>query len=225
MLQRNPHPLPRASDLFRGVALLCAFGLLTVLTPAQAQAPAAAPVAAPVISVPNWQGLAPQQRESLQPLAANWDSMSDPHKRKWLALAQNYEQMGPPEREKLHGRMAEWAALTPKAREQARLNFAETKKKIPASERAANWEAYQALSPEEKQELASKAKKKPGGAALAVKPVPKDKLASVPVTRRTPEEAKARQSAKRAIDRNTLLPVPQRPAAPAPAASPAAANQ
>ena len=204
----------------RGVVLLCAASLWGAVAPALAQT--AAPTAAtPVISLPNWQELTPQQRDSLQPLSGSWNAMADGHKRKWLAMAQNYDHMGAPEREKLHARMAEWSALKPKEREQARLNYAETRKKIPASERAANWEAYQALSPEEKQELASKAKRKPGGAAVAVKPVPKDKLASVPVTRRTPEEAKASRNAKKAIDRNTLLPLAQRPAAtPQPAEQP-----
>jgi len=110
----------------------------------------------------------------------------------------------------MHARMAEWAALKPKEREQARLNFAETKKIAP-TDRAANWEAYQALSPEERKELANKAKKKPASAALAVKPVPPEKLAAVPVTRLTPEPVRDRLWAKQAIDRNTLLPIASRP--------------
>jgi hypothetical protein len=145
-------------------------------------------------------------------LATAWDQLGEGHKRKWLALAQTYPQLAAPEQEKLHARMEQWAALKPNEREQARLNFAETKKIAPA-ERAANWEAYQALSDEEKKELAGKARKKPAGAAVAVKPVAPEKLAAVPVTRLTPEPIRERQAAMMAIDRNTLLPVaPKSPA-------------
>ncbi|MBC7918536.1 MAG: DUF3106 domain-containing protein [Rhodoferax sp.] len=146
----------------------------------------------------------------MKPLAATWDTLADGHKRKWLALAQTFPRLSQPEQAKMHARMAEWAALKPKEREQARLNFAETKKIAP-SDRAANWEAYQALSPEERKELANKAKKKPASAALAIKPVPREKMAAVPVTRLTPEPVRERQSAKQAIDRNTLLPIVPRP--------------
>ena len=48
--------------------------------------------------------------------------------------------------------MTEWAALSPQQRAQARLNFAEIKR-LPADERKAKWEAYQALQPEEKRKL------------------------------------------------------------------------
>lgn len=198
----------RASSLFS--PLWFALPLLGVASVFAQANPPVVPVATPAISMPNWEGLTPQQRESLKPLASKWNSLPDARKRKWLAVAQNYERMAQPERDKLHARMAEWAALKPKEREQARLNFAETKK-ISPSERAATWEAYQALSAEEKQELANKGRKKLNGAAVAVKPAPKEKLASVPVTRRTPEEERARKTAKQAIDRNTLLPVAQRP--------------
>ena len=104
--------------------------------------------------------------------------------------------------------MAEWAALNPKDRELARQNFAETKKIAP-SERAANWEAYQALSPEEKQKLAERGARKPVGAAVAIKPAPANKLAKVPVTRHTPESERAQATSKQAVDRNTLLPQTQ----------------
>lgn len=194
------------------IALWCAAATFCIASPAFAQAPANTPPNATgqVLSAPTWIELPPQQKESLKPLAGTWDTLADGHKRKWLALAQTFPRLPSPEQTKMHARMAEWAALKPKERELARLNFAETKKIAPA-DRAANWEAYQALTAEEKKELAQKARKKTPSAALAVKPVAPDKLAMVSVTRRTPEPALEKQQIKHAIDRRTLLPVSRPP--------------
>ena len=82
----------------------------------------------------------------------------------------------------MHGRMNEWVALSPAQRAQARLNFAKTKElsqQLTAEEKLSKWQAYQALSPSEKETLASKAGPKPIGAALAVRPVPPQKLVGV----------------------------------------------
>lgn len=154
-----------------------------------------------------WTDLSTPQRQSLQPLATTWDTLSDGHKRKWIAVAQNYANLGPAEQEKMHSRMAEWAALKPRDRELARLNFAEAKKVEPAK-RAANWEAYQALSPEEKQKLANKATGKPTGAAVSTKPLATaSKLTPVPITRHTPEDERSKITAQQQVDPNTLLPL------------------
>jgi hypothetical protein len=131
--------------------------------------------------------------------------LSEGQKRKWLAVAANYPKLERPEQEKLHSRMAEWAALSPKDREVARLNFAQTKA-MAKSDRAANWEAYQALSPDERKKLADLAKVKPVGAAVAIKPVTSDKLTAVPVTRRTPASERDTVVLQRPLNRNTLLP-------------------
>jgi hypothetical protein len=147
------------------------------------------------------------QQRSLQPLAATWDTLSEGHRRKWIALAQNYPRLAAPEQEKLHTRMAEWAALKPKEREQARLNFAQTKQLAP-SERTANWDAYQALSTEEREKLASGAQRKPVGAAVAVKPVAPERLTVIPITPKTPETKQALVVKPQALNRNTLLPMP-----------------
>ncbi|MDZ7920642.1 DUF3106 domain-containing protein [Rhodoferax sp.] len=181
---------------------------VAVPLPALAQATPAAPpkpLSTPLMAL-GWKDLSAVQRQSLKPLEGTWDTLNDGHKRKWIALAQNYPQLAPAEQAKMHGRMAEWAALKPRAREMARLNFAETKKVTPA-ERAANWEAYQALSPEEKKRLAKKTPAKPAGAAVSTKPLPPSKLTPVPVTRLSPEADRAKFTAQQAIDPNTLLPL------------------
>lgn len=154
---------------------------------------------------PRWDQLSTAEQQSLQPLALIWGSLSPGHRRKWLALAKNYAAMSEADQEKLQSRMAQWAALKPKEREQARLNFAQTKK-LPPDARAATWEAYQALSEEERRALLDQAPKKASGAAIAAKPVASSKLAEVPVTRKTPEQIKASSNSRPAIDRYTLLP-------------------
>jgi hypothetical protein len=156
-------------------------------------------------SKPAWQDLTPAQQLSLKPLAASWNSLGDAHKRKWIAIAANYPNLGATEQEKLHSRMTEWVSLNQQQRTQARLNYARSKQLTP-SQKAATWQAYQALSPEEKQKLAISAAPKPVGAATAVKPVARQKLAVVPVTRRTPKPVPRISTATNAVNRNTLLP-------------------
>ncbi len=165
---------------------------------------------------PQWNDLSPGQQKILAPLAAKWNDLPAERKSKWMALAQRYPTLAPADQEKLQSRMSEWASLKPRDRERARLNYAETKKLSP-SERNADWEAYQALSPEEKQRLAAKAAAKPTGAAVAVKPVTENQLTPVPMTRRNTERNAAPIAAKPILDRNTLLPLapranPDRPA-------------
>jgi hypothetical protein len=143
-------------------------------------------------------------------LAKLWDSLSVLHRRKWIALTPTYAGLSPENKEKMQARMVEWAALSPREREVARLNFVEAKKVTP-SDRAAGWEAYQALSPQERQKLASQAPPKPAGAAVAAKPVAPNKLAVVPVTRHTPEEARKEAISRQGIDQKTLLPQAPRP--------------
>jgi Protein of unknown function (DUF3106) len=161
-----------------------------------------------VVSVaPRWAALSPVQRQSLLPLSGTWDSLSEAHRRKWIALAQNYASLAPPEQEKLHARMVEWAALKPKEREQARLNFAQTKQLAP-KERTANWDAYQALSAEEREKLASGVQNKPVGAAVAVKPVVSQRLTVIPIApTKSPETKPALVTKPQSLNPNTLLPL------------------
>jgi hypothetical protein len=185
-----------------GMAAVHSAGFAQSLAPNSAQSGVVQPVSSDAL---RWAQLSAVQKQALSPLEASWNSLTEDQARKWLAVAQNFSALDPSAQQKLQMRMTEWASLSPKDREFARLNFAETKKIAP-SDPAANWETYRALSPEEKQKLAEKGAHKPVGAAVAIKPVPKQKLAEVPVTRRTPEQAPAVAKFKHSIDRNTLLP-------------------
>lgn len=149
--------------------------------PAGAAATATAKAATPG---PSWSELTPLQQQALAPLASSWNtSMSEAQKRKWLEISKNYTALSPEGQATLNSRMNDWVSLSPQQRAQARLNFGKTKelsKQLTPEEKKAQWEAYQALSPEEKQKLAAKASPKPTGAATAVKPVAPQKLATLP---------------------------------------------
>lgn len=225
-MKHSAPALPKPSRLLATLVMV-----LSCASAWPADAPLPAPLAAPVFaqaparpapvrtssrkaeSTPTWRELTPPQQQALAPLAGTWASLTATHKRKWLALSANYPALPPAEQARLHSRMGEWAALSPQQRTQARLNFAESKA-VPKGDKKAKWEAYQALPPEEKRKLAAGARTaKPAApaTAAAVRPVPRQKLATVP------KPAKASRSSKRAppiagdpgeVDRNTLLPHP-----------------
>lgn len=171
---------------------------------AAAAAPANSTIQAPE-SKPLWKELTPAQQQSLKPLAANWPTLGEAHKRKWLAMSQNYAALPVPEQQKLHSRMVQWGSLSPQQRTTARLNFAESNRLTPR-DKAENWRAYQALSPEERQKLAAKAQITTPGAAAAVKPVSPQKLAVVPSTRRDSKSTGDMAGNHPSVDTNTLLP-------------------
>jgi hypothetical protein len=164
---------------------------------------------------PLWSELTPPQQQALAPLAATWPTISEAQKRKWVVISRSYPHLPPAEQVKLHSRMTEWVALSPQQRIQARLNFAESKQLSP-DDKKAKWEEYQALPPEEKRKLAAGAASaaKTPVTAVAVKPVPAQKLANVP----RPGDSKPPRiaAAPNQVDHHTLLP---QPVPPAPAAS------
>ena len=117
--------------------------------------------AAPATSVTaeagtRWRDLTPSQRSALAPLERDWSTINSPHKQKWLELSTRFPSMTRDERARVQTRMADWAKLTPQERSRARVNF-EQAKQVPSKDRQARWEAYQALPPEQKRELADRA--------------------------------------------------------------------
>lgn len=138
-----------------------------------------------ISSKPTWQELSPAQRISLKPLAANWNGLDEGQKRKWIAIARNYPNLTSAEQATIHSRMTEWVSLSREQRAVARLNFAKSRQ-LTAPQKAATWQEYQALSPEEKKSLANLAVPKPAGAALATKPIAPKKLATIPASQLSP---------------------------------------
>lgn len=213
-------------------SLAAAAGLVLVFAcpGLQAQAPAApvatpatAPAAAPavkspgapkppvpprvVVTRPLWTELTSTQQAALKPLASNWNTISEQQKRKWLALSQNYGSLPAAEQARLHERAAEWVALSPQQRSQARLNFGQAKE-LTGAEKQAKWEAYQALSADERKKLADGGAVRPPGAATPVKPVPRQKFTELPPAAQSTRPAPKIVVAPSQIDPNTLLPQP-----------------
>jgi hypothetical protein len=116
---------------------------------------------------------------ALKPLQSDWNNLSDQQKRKWLSISANFPRMAVGEQTKLHERMAQWAALSPRQREVARLNYGEVQKLSP-QQKNEKWEAYQALTPTDKQKLAASAQPSPPRTALAVQPAPPGKIHQLP---------------------------------------------
>lgn len=217
MMRRAVAPM-RAVLLGLTVATLLAWPPVASSQIERPRTPASAPTSGKLpASGPAWSQLTPTQQQALAPLASSWNTgMSEPQKRKWLEISKNYSTLTPQAQATLNSRMNEWVALSPQQRAQARLNFGKTlelSRQLTPEEKKAKWEAYQALSPEEKQKLAATASPRPSGAATAVKPVAPQKLATVP------EQSASRQAFKPAPKISPL------PAAPVPAPANGAAPQ
>lgn len=207
------------------VAAMLAVGGLGGLaaTSAEAQNPAKTPSPATQVAKPAWRDLSSRQQRALAPLASTWDELTEPHKRKWLVIVRDYAEMSAADQEILHSRMEEWTKLSNRERAQARLNFADAKR-LPADERKAKWEAYQALSDEEKSRLAARAAAvAPPGAAATIRPVPAQKLVPLPAVGPDPQHTPRIQLAPPSPPVSAEAQVPP-PAANAPATEPPMAS-
>jgi hypothetical protein len=173
--------------------------------------PAAKAASAPAIDKaetpsPRWGGLSGAQRQALKPLGSSWNSLSEGQRRKWIALSRNFDKLPAEEQQKLHQRMGEWVKLSPNDRSRARLNFAETER-LASDDKQAKWEAYQALSDEERHKLAEQAPRRAlPGAATAIRPIPRQRLATMPVAPENQRTMPRISTAPHLINPQTLLP-------------------
>lgn len=166
----RPDPPSRLSSLIQAAGFLaaCAF-----LMPAPAQDAASEPAAAlalpapaqlkppaPLMPAPDWSGLTPDQQLALAPLQKDWNGLDATRRSKWLEIAPRFAALPPQARERLHERMRAWVSLSPAERQQARAGYQWAKRINKSGNREAKWEAYQALSPEQRHELAAKAARK-----------------------------------------------------------------
>jgi hypothetical protein len=151
-----------------------------------------------------WQKLKAQQKTALAPLAPHWSQMSVAQKNKWLAMSNNFDNLSSKEQATLHERMVDWASLSPQQRAQARLSFNETKS-LDADNKKNQWEAYQALSPDQKKQLAAQQTTGIQGAATASQAPPPGKVMRLP-GKSTPAAASGKSSSGTVIDKKTLLP-------------------
>jgi hypothetical protein len=159
-----------------------------------------------------WQKLKPAQREALKPLQQEWPTIDAPRKQKWVQIADRMPNMPPDERARVQARMADWSRLSPVERSQARLHYQEMKQ-VPVPDRRSRWEQYQALSPQEKSELAARA-------AAARSATPDGAARSAPVAARNGERpvgtrtVEATPQAKSNIVPNPAYSAPLRPISP-----------
>lgn len=166
--------------------------------------PDSPPQSKPAVSDATWLNLTATQKKALAPLAPHWAQISPAQKNKWLAMAKNFDNLSAKEQATLHERMADWASLSPQQRAQARLIFNETKS-IGADEKKTHWEAYQALSAEEKKKLAAQQTTGIQGAATASQAPPPNKVMRLP-GKSTPTAEPGKSTPAVVIDKKTLLP-------------------
>jgi Protein of unknown function (DUF3106) len=92
----------------------------------------------------------------LAPLERDWAQVTPAQRQKWLDVANRYGSLPADEKSRVQERMAEWSRLSPQDRARARLNFQEARQ-LGREERQQQWEAYRALPPEQRRELAERA--------------------------------------------------------------------
>lgn len=154
------HRLAARTALTLSAVLVLACPLAYAQTPGSPKArPGVTAVAAADPSGPAWSSLTPAQRQALAPLEREWSTIDAQRKAKWLEIATRFPSMPADERRRMQERMTEWAHLTPAERGRARLSFQEAKQLSPQT-RQQRWEAYQALSEDDRKALAERAKAK-----------------------------------------------------------------
>jgi len=153
-----PAPLaPAAAASSAEPSATAAAGETVSAPPARSASPASG--AAPRTSLlplaqPLWSELGEAQRRVLEPFASQWNALPASEKRAWADLALRFPRMKPEQRKRVEQRIVEWAALTPQQRLIARENYRLAQQR--SSERlVAEWEAYQAMTPEQRSVLVS----------------------------------------------------------------------
>lgn len=104
---------------------------------------------------PAWSTLSAAQKDALAPLQRDWPGLDSTRKQKWLEVAARFPRLSVDERKRLQARMRSWAAMSPAERALAREQFQQSRQ-LPADERQARWQAYQALPESERSKLGRK---------------------------------------------------------------------
>ncbi len=189
-----------------GFMLLCLAHVGAQTPSQQASMPAQNSVSTPDVQAapPSkaWQQLTPKQKQALAPLGAQWSALTAQQQSKWLTISKNFTQLPVADQITMHARMADWVGLSPQQRNLARLNFNKLQN-LPKEDKKAKWEAYQALSSEEKRLLSEGSATLPKSAARTAKPIEAHREVNI-----SSRQASGNQPAPTAIDRKTLLPRP-----------------
>lgn len=192
----------------------CAAGLAgwasrSRFAPAHAPLPASVALRAPVSAV--WTQLPDHEQHALAPLAQRWSELTPDQRQKWQAIATQFGHLSQADQQVMQARMAHWVALSPAQRQHARLNF-NSLQNVSKDEKKSRWDAYQALSDDEKKKWSATALGPPKSAAPSPRPTAPDRLIQ-PAVRSLPPAARPTRAP---IDHYTLLPVPMPVTLPAP---------
>lgn len=107
-----------------------------------------------------WDDLPAATRSSLKPLQDAWQNLKPVDRAKWLELSATYPSLSAVQQKRMRKRMLQWVEMTPEQRNRAREAFLKSQGELATADRKAQWEAYQALSAEEKKRLSQQAQKK-----------------------------------------------------------------
>lgn len=201
-LRPNSWPILVISAAFLGGHMSVAGQTALTTPPGAAVNPpnAGSAPAAPTEKSSAWRQLTPMQRQALAPLGAQWSALTPQQQNKWLTISKNFTQLPVADQITMHSRMADWVDLSPQQRNLARLNFNQMQS-LPKEDKKAKWEAYQALTEEEKRLLLAGTPSPAKSAAPTTKPLEPHRQVQTPV-----RAAAGSASAPSAIDRKTLLP-------------------
>jgi hypothetical protein len=145
------------------------------------------------LAQPLWSELGAVQQRVLEPFAAQWNALPVSEKRAWADLASRFPKMKPEERKRVEKRIAEWAALTPEQRRLARANY-RLAQQVARENVLAEWESYQAMTPEQRSVLGTAGSTSNTAARHAGASTGLAKEAAQPLPRRAPKPAVANGS-------------------------------
>ena len=85
-------------------------------------------------------------------------------------MVANFADLPAKDQEKLQQRMNQWASLSAQERAQARVIFSQVQQ-LSGDDRLSKWQAYQALEPSQKNQLAQSTQMLPNSAAISPAPI------------------------------------------------------
>ena len=157
-------------------------------------------------AVKRWPKLTDRQKQALAPLRDQWDNLTAQQRTKWLNISDTFLELSDDEQLTMHGRMSEWARLSAKDRNAARFNFNSTRS-LSIDDKRAQWEAYQSLPDQDKQQLSSGPKPPIKSAARTTLPA-NNRLVSPPALPVNTPKGIPLVAPSQPIDPKTLLPKP-----------------
>ena len=135
---------------------------------------------------PGWSDLSNSQRQVLASFESQWQQLPLNEKRAWADLASRFPQMSEQDQARVQRRISEWAGLSPEERKLARANFRMAQQTGSANLQA-DWERYQAMTPEQRAVLGTAGTTSNTAARHAGAPTGLAKEAAQPLPRRTPK--------------------------------------